>query len=273
MITLLIAIVLAIGAHAAIGGGWGIFVGILVFFAIMAIVSRVCAKKLEALVGEVQECIGASQNEMQKMANRFQAKPIGSQKQMQEKLEKVIEGGVMEAITLFKKARPLYKWNLLAERQINTQRFVLNFQIKRFDETDKVMPKILVLEPRVLAMKLARQYATEDAAFEKTFQKGVRRFKGEKGLLLYAIFTFGLVKRKEVERAVEVLAGAKELIESDIIQRNWQALANNNVHLFSWGALGEDWYSLHLEKPPRAKASRGQMKGHPMAGKGKRRYF
>lgn len=273
MITLLIAIVLSIGAHAAIGGGWGIFVAILVFFAIMAIVSRVCAKKLEALVGEVQNCIGAAQGEMQKVANRLQARPTGSQQQMQDKLEKIIEEGVLEAIELFDKAKPLYKWNLLAERQINTQRFVLNFQIKRFDETDRLVSKILVLEPRVLAMKLARMYANEDEAFDKTFQKGVRRFKGEKGLLLYAIFTFALVKRKEIERAVEVLAGAKELIENETIQRNWQALANNNVHLFSWGNLGEDWYSLHLEKPPRQKASRGQMKGHPMAGKGKRRYF
>jgi hypothetical protein len=273
MITLFLAIVAGITTHAAIGGGWGIFFATLVFFAIMAIVSRVCAKKLEALVGEVQNIIGKSQGEAQKMVNRFQAKPVGSQKQMQAKIEKLMEEGILDALKIFDRAQPLYKWNVLAARQINTQKFVLNYQIKRFEEADALMPKILVLEPRVLAMKLARLYATEDASFEKTFHKGIRRFKGEKGLLLYAIFTFAMVKRKEVDRAVEVLATAKELIDNEILARNWQALANNKVHLFSWGGLGEDWYSLHLETPPRPKASKGQLKGHPMAGKGKRRYF
>ena len=273
MITVLIALVLSIATQSAIGGGWGVFTGIIVFLATMIIVARLCQKRLMAVMGKYENSTAKFQAEAQKLQNRYQAKPVGSIKQMQAKIESIYEEGVLESIKVLDEAQPIYKWNLLAKKQIDTQKFAALFQVKRFEEADALMPKVLTLDISIYTMKFARQYMTEDPDFEKTFQKGIKRFKGEKGLLLYAIYTFAMVKRKQVDKAVEVLATAKELTDNDLIQRNWKALANNNVHLFSWGGLGEAWYGLHLEKPPRPKASKGQLKGHPMAGKGKRRYF
>ena len=134
------------------------------------------------------------------------------------------------------------------------------------------MSKILVMEPLTLAMKMTRQYHNDSPDLEKTFRKGVKKFKYEKGILLYALYTWILVKRKQTDEALAVLATAKEKIEDEFIHRNWHHVANNKLHLFSNAALGEQWYSLHLEKPPKQKVSKGQMKGNPMAPKGKRKH-
>ena len=235
--------------------------------------ARVFGKKLQVIVEETQEVLKASQTEVQRMLNRFQTRPGGSQKMMQEQVEKLVTKRVVEALEILDKTRPLYKWSLLAERQVNTLRMQLNYQIKRFDEVDRLMDNIFVLEPLSLAMKMARQYHHNDPGLEKSYKKGARKFKYEKGILIHALYAWILVKRKETDKALEILTVAKDKTESEVMQRNWQHLANNKPRLFSNAGLGEQWYALHLDTPPKAKASKGQLKGNPMLGRGKRRYF
>ena len=207
------------------------------------------------------------------MINRFQSRPLGSQKLMENQIEKNVENGVLEALELLEKTNPIHRWSLLAERQINTLRMQLFFQIKRFEEADKLMPKILTMEPLTLAMKMTRQYHLNSPDLEKTFRKGVKKFKYEKSIIIYSLYAWILIKRKEIEKALEVLVEAKEKTEDETLQRNWQHVANNKIHLFSNATLGEQWYALHLEKPAKQKVSKGYIKKNPMMPNRKRRHF
>ena len=253
--------------------GWIITIGILVFLAASILLNRIFGKKLTKIVDQVQEILKESQQETVRMINRFQSKPVGTQKLMEAKVEKIVEAGVIKALELLETAIPLYKWTILAKRQISTLKMQLNFQIKRFDEADKLMSNIIVLEPMTLAMKMTRQYHQNSTDLEKSFKKGIKKFKGDKGVIIYSLYSWILVKRKDTQKALEILAEAKEKTDDENIHRNWQHLANNKPHLFSNSALGEQWYALHLEKPPKQKVSKGHLKRNPMMPKRRRKQF
>ncbi len=253
--------------------GWVITIGIAAFLTVAIILNRYFGKKLTTVVNQVQGMLTESQNDAFKMINRFQSKPAGSQKMMEKNVEKKVEAGVIKALEVLETIRPLFKWSLFAERQINTLKMQLNFQIKRFDEADKLMPKIFVLEPLTLCMKMVRQYHNNSPDLDKTYKKGIKKFKYEKGILVHSLYAWILIKRNDIDRALEVLTLAKEKIDDEMIHRNWQNVANNKIHLFSNAGLGEQWYSLHLEKPPKQRPGKGQMKGNPVMPKGKRRFF
>ena len=278
MLSILVAIIIGMLA-AATAGIWLIslvwisIIGTIFFVVASILLNRFFGMKLKATVDGVQSILQASQQDTHRMINRFQSKPMGSQKLMENQVEKNVESGVLKALELLEETKPLHKWSLLAERQINTLKMQLNFQIKRFDEVDKFMSKILVMEPLTLAMKMTRQYHLNSPDLEKSFRKGVKKFKYDKSIIIYSLFAWILIKRKESDKALEVLAEAKEKTDDETIQRNWQQVANNKIHLFSNAGLGEQWYALHLEKPAKQRVSKGHMKKNPMMPKGKRRHF
>ncbi len=278
MITLLIASFL--GAFSSVlaslwltSQAWIITIGFTVFLAAAIILNRIFGKRLTNLVNDVQEMLKETQAETTKMINRFQARPAGSQKMMQTKVEKIMEAGVLRALERLNDAESLFKWSLLAERQVNTLKVQLYFQIQRFDDVDRYIPKILVMDPMTLAMKMTRQYHLKSPDLDKSFRKGVKKFKYEKAVLIYSLYAWILIKQKDNERALAVLDEAKEKTDDETIQRNWQHVANNKIHLFSNSGLGEQWFALHLEAPPKARAGKGQMKGNPMAPKRRRKHF
>lgn len=276
MLTFAIAVVVGLitffATVSSIGVGWGITASVAVTIAILVIMNRLFAQKLTAIGNQVSALLEDGQNEAMRLARRFQTKPIGSQKVMQTQIEKKVEDSVIKALELLETAQPYYKWSLLAERQIATLQVQLNYRIQRFEAVDMLMDKVLLMEPITVAMKLARQYKTDSGDMEKTFRKGVKKFKYEKGVLLYALYSWILVKRKEFDAALAVLDEAKQKTDDETLARNWQYVANNKIHMFSNAGIGEQWYALHLEQPPRQKASKGMMKGNPMIPKGKNRY-
>jgi len=278
MFSILIALV--IGTLAAVVASvwlislvWILSIGFLFFIVATVLLNRFFGKQLKDRVDSVQKILQESQEDAFRMINRFQNKPMGSQKVMESQIEKNVENGVLKALELLEEAKPLYKWTLLAERQINTIKMQLNFQIKRFEEVDKVMSKVLIMEPLILAMKMTRQYQLDSPDLEKSFKKGIKKFKYDKSILIYSLYAWILLKRKEIDKALEILVEAKEKTEDEGIQKNWQHVANNKIHLFSNSALGEQWYALHLEKPAKQKVSKGAMKKNPMMPKRTRRHF
>ncbi len=274
LIALLVSVLLPLLLSTWVKGiGWLIFIGILLFFLVMFIVNRTLGKKFFAIVSQVETIWKDSQGDLQKLVNRLQNKPGGSHKVVQYQIEKALETQVMRALEVLEQAKTFYPWLLLAERQVNALRVQLNFQIKRFDEVDKYLPKTFIMDPMTWAMKMTRQYHLNSPDLEKTFKKGIKKFKYEKGVLLYALYTWILVKRKDIDKALAILAEAKIKIEDENIHRNWQHLANNKPNLFSNAGFGDQWYGLHLEEPPKQRAGKGQMKNHPMMMRGKRRFF
>jgi tetratricopeptide (TPR) repeat protein len=254
--------------------GWGIFAGAIGFMGSSYYMARIMMKKLTHISNRVQELVKAGQDEAMRLANRFQAKPFGSPKLVQDQVEKVIEKAVMEAIASLEDAKPLYRWNLLAERQVATMKFQLYFQIKHYDEADKYLDKALInMDAILICMKMARQYAKDDPTLDKTYRKGVKKFKYDKGVLLHALYSWILVKRKDIDGAVKVLVEAKEKAESEVLTRNWQNLANGKPQLFSNRELGDQWYSLGLEQPQAQRPSKSMVRQNPMfGGRGKRRF-
>ena len=105
----------------------------------MLVLNFVFGRKLKKIVEAVQGRMQEAQEEAMKMVNRFQTKPLGSQKMMQTKVEKVVEEGLIEAIVMLDDAKPLYPWSILAQMQINTLKMQLNFQLKKYDEVDKLL--------------------------------------------------------------------------------------------------------------------------------------
>ena len=127
MFSLLIAILCGFLSSVVAGNwvdsrGWTITIGCIVFLLISILLNRHFGKKLTAIVDKVQELLKESQDDAYKMINRFQSKPMGSQKVMERTVEKKVEAGVLKALELLETVNPLYKWSLLAERQINTYR-------------------------------------------------------------------------------------------------------------------------------------------------------
>jgi tetratricopeptide (TPR) repeat protein len=230
--------------------GWAIFLGI-VCFLVPAILSNLWLKKrLEAVFLRVQDMIAKDQDALRRKINQMQNRMAGGGKGLQRQLEKQQVDSIQRAIDELEVLKPLYKWNLLAERQANTLRAQLCFQIKDFEKADLYLEKCLFLDPLTLAMKITRLYKKQDLeAVEKTFKKGVRRFKYDKGLLLYALYSWILVKEKRIDEAVVLLAEAKDKAESELLKSNWEHLANGRIRRFSNAALGDQWYALHLETP------------------------
>jgi hypothetical protein len=118
------------------------------------------------------------------------------------------------------------------------------------------------MDPVTLAMKMARQYQNRDMdALKKAFKKGVKRFKDEKGVLIYALYTWILVQEERIDDAVAILDDAKEKTEDETLRTNWEHLANGRVRRFSNAGLGEQWYALHLEAPKPVKVRQQRFGG------------
>jgi len=274
MYTFLVAIAAATAAYA-IGHSieWGPTFAVLTFIGVLIYCFRKFGKKLQAVVEEAQQIVLGGRAEVEKLIQRAQSKPMGSQKMLEEKAEKMIADSVRTALISLDTAEPLFKWVAMGKRQISTVKMQWLYQIKAFDEADPLMAKAFEMDPLVIAMKMARAYMKDaDADLEPLFKRGTRKFKGDKGLILYSLMAWINLKRKNNERALEILVQAKERTESTVIRKNWEHVVNNKVHMFSNAGLGDAWYSLHLEKPPRQKAGKGQLKSHPMYGRGKRRF-
>jgi len=187
---------------------------------------------------------------LRRKINQLQNKLSGGGKGLQKQLEKEQIDTVHQALTVLDRARPFYRWGLFVERQTNTKRAELHYQIKEFDEADKYFRKSLVLHPVTLAMKMTRLYQEGDwKAFEKAFRKGVRSYRDEHAVVLYALYSWALVQENRVDDAIQVLAKAKDETEDEVLKTNWEHLVNGRVRRFSNAGLGDDWYRLHLEAP------------------------
>jgi hypothetical protein len=157
-------------------------------------------------------------------------------------------------------------------RQINTMRIQYLYHLKRFDEVDELfnrkglMEKPFLIEPSIAGMKMARCYKNKDIkGAEKVFKKSIRWMRGERGALLYGIMSWILVKEGRTDEAQTLLAKGKEKYDHPTLTRNWESLANGREKKFSNAGLGEEWYGLYLEAPPKAKQQRvRQSRGRAM---------
>ena len=243
---------------------WASLLGVTGFFGVMIGVNLLMRRKMEAIFKGVQAHIEESQEQLRRRIQIMQNKNMSGGKGLQKRLEKEQTDSIVESIALLDQITPLKRWNIMAERQANTLRGQLYYQIKDFGNAKRCLEKSLVPtpDPLTLAMKMALMYKAE--AFDdlaKAFRRGVKRFKDDKSVILYALYSWVLVSQGKFDEAQAVLDEGKDQTDDETIRRNWEHVANGRVKQFSNAGVGEQWYALHLEAPKPVKARQGRFGG------------
>ncbi len=255
MLTIIISIIAGLIAGFSLSAAWqghpvwAWTVGVLVFFAINILINLWLKKRLEAIFNGVQKHLTETQDRLRRKINMMQSKLQGGPK-LQASLEAEQNQSVLEAIGMLDQVAPLKKWNLLAGRQADTLKAQLYYQLKDFAAADPLLDKALIMDPSTLCMRMAREYKRGMMdKVEKSFKKGVKRFKDEKGTLVYALYSWILVNENRIDEAVVVLDEGKDSTENPVLKQNWEHLVNGRAKRFSNAPLGDLWYSLQLEQP------------------------
>lgn len=226
---------------------WSVVFGILVFVAVTVIINLLLKKKLETAFNQVQGHIMATQERLMR-----KIKTIGPRAtpKFQQDIEKEQAQSLRDAIAMLDILKPYEKWNFMVSKQTDTLKAQFYFQLKEYAEADKYFKHALLMDPLLMAMQMTRHYKNgNQKELEKCFDKGVRRFKDDKAVIIYALYSWILVQQNKIDEAIQILVQAKTKAENDTLKQNWDHLVNGRVKRFSNAPLGDQWYALMLETP------------------------
>jgi hypothetical protein len=242
-------LIAGLGISDVASWGWSVFWGLLTFVVGQGGVGFLIQKRVKAGMGGVQKILEDGQKRLQMKVNQWQMRPPGSVKQAQLELEREQRVFVERALEASKGLERFNLWAPLMGRQLASLRIQLYWMIKDFKKVDALMPHALIVDPMMAAVKIARMHMNGAEGVEKVFKKHTARLRYGDGVLLYALYSWILVQKKDFDGAHKVLIEACEKMENDTITRNREHLANNRVGHFSNAGLGDQWYALHLEEP------------------------
>jgi len=258
MFTLILAVLFGL----AVGGGlvgsgaaspvWGAFWGLIAALAAQIGAGFWLRRKVEAGMKGVQDILVAGQKRLQAKVAQWGMRPPGSPRQAQIEIEREQGKAVEQALEASRSLERWRRWSPLLDRQIATLRMQLYYQIRDFRQVDALLPRCLFLEPVTAAMKLARMYQLNDPGLDAFFEKQVKRHqrfgRGSDAAILYAAYSWMLVRRGATDQAHKILVRACERAENETLKRNRDLLANNKVSHFNNAGLGDLWYALGLEE-------------------------
>lgn len=256
MYTILISLVLGLATgsvlwftHAA-RPVWAVVWGVLLLLVGQFTIGILLRRRIKGAMDAVQNVLLAGQRKLQQKMTQWQTRPPGSMKQVQQELERDQRVFIEQALEVSKGLEKFKPWTLMLDRQIATLRMQLYFQLKEYRKVDELLPKCMFMEPMTAAMKLTRLHVRGEAVeAEKFFTKQTGRLRYGQGAILYALYTWMLVQRKEIEAAHKILVRACEKMENEVIKANRDHLANNRVNQFSNAGFADEWYALGLEQP------------------------
>lgn len=257
MISLILALAVAVGGFsvshfvADVGIGWSIFWGILGFGVFQGVFGYFIRKRINRDMESVQTILAEGQKRLQAKMQRWQVRPPSSVQEAQREVFADTKVFVRDALKQTEVLGKYRLWVPMIDRQMATAQVQLNWMIKEFKVVDKLMPKALLLDPTLVAMKMARMYmlnaATEDIG--KVYRKAVRRLRYNQNVLLAATWSWILVQRGDSDGAFKALTEALRKSDNETLKRNHEVLMNNRVAHFNNSGLGDIWYSLLLEEP------------------------
>ena len=257
MITMVIAVAVACGGFAALhygagaGTGWSVAGGLVAFAAFQAALGIVLRKKVARDMEKVQAIMADGQKRLQAKMQRWQLRPPGSIQAAQKEVMDDTRVFVKEALAQTETLRKYRLWVPMIMRQVATAQLQLNWMVRDFKKVDELMPKALLFDPSMVAIKLARMQM-KDAPIEeirKVYEKGVRRLRYNQNVLLAGCYSWILVRRGLVDEAFKALTEALKNSDDATLKANHEHLMNNRVAHFSNSGLGDQWYSLQLEEP------------------------
>lgn len=254
MLTFIVAVLAGLIAGYTSGAAmnnmaWGAIIGIAVMIACQVLIALFIRRQVNKVNNSIQNQLQETQNKIQRKINMMQQKPGMSPKFLQSTVEKEQNQSVHKALEQTEVLKRYYLWSPLLSRQINTMKMMFHYQIKEFDKVDSLMNKCMFFDPTSSAMRVARMYKKNDPALDKFAQSKLKRAKGSSAVLLYALYSWILVKRNDVNGAIKLLAESKKRCDNEVLNDNWERLVNGKVKNFSNAALGEMWYMLYLEEP------------------------
>ncbi len=257
MITVLLNLTLAIATTTLLTvldvmhWGWALILGIVVLIGGQILVGRIFRKKMTAMTDQMQAIMQQSQAQMQAKVQRWRTKQMTNQKAAEMELAKDRDAMIEKIQALIKPLERYRLWIPLLGRQLATMEMQFAWQKKDWKRVDELLERVLLVEPLLVCMKLARMWK-KDASTEdimKVFTKATKRARYGTTALVYCTVAWMLVKRNRVDEAYKLLNEADTKNEHPVIKSNRENLANNRVNHFSNAGFGEEWYALFLEEP------------------------
>lgn len=255
MLTLLISLALAAAVLLLLGlTGWFLWVwasltAVAVFFAANFFISKKFKGEIEAKMREIQATLMRGQKAVQEKTQRWRFHPVGNPKQAMLEIQKTMQPFFDRAHEQLDGFSGYYLWVPLLKKQVSTMHMQFYFQEKNFQMVDKLLPGCIFLEPVSIAMRMTRMYLNNDPGLDKFFEKSVRKFRYGTGAVVYGLYAWIQVQKKDIDKALDVLARAVKKMDNETLSRNIDLLKNNKVKQFSLAGLGEEWYALGLEEP------------------------
>ena len=257
MIILIAAFAAGCGGFAAARWGFGAGIGWSVFWGILSLVVAQFAlgflvqRRVKAVMNAVQSILLAGQKRLQQKMLRWQMRPPGSVQAAQKEIFADTKVFVQDALAKVDELNR-FRWLVpMMDRQIATAKVQLAWMVKDFKTVDALMPKVLLVDPMMTAIKIARLHMTggDFKDIEKLYRKGVGRVRYNGNVLLAAEMSWIQVKRGDADGAFKTLTEALKKSDDATLKRNHECLMNNRVGHFSNSGLGDQWYSLLLEEP------------------------
>jgi len=257
MITLTLALAVGFGGFAAayyaadLGVGWSIFLGLAGFGVVQGVAGFLIRKRVMRDMERVQAILANGQKQLQAKMQRWQFRPPSSVQAAQREMFEDTKVFVREALAETETLRKYRLWVPMIDRQMATAQLQLNWMIKEFRTVDALMPRAMMMDPTLVAIRMARMYMleqkTEDIA--KVYAKAVRRLRYNQNVLLAATWSWILVRRGDADGAFKALTEALKNSDNETLKRNHEHLMNNRASHFSNSGIGDTWYSLFLEEP------------------------
>ena len=231
--------------------GWSVFWTILSIVGGQVGVGFLLRKKMQSVMTEIQGIMGGAQKRIQAKMTQWQHRPPSGPRQAQTEVEHEQQVAVNQALAVVEKLTPYYKWIPLLSRQADTMRMQFYWQLKQFDKVDRLMPRAMMADPMLMCVKLARTYMKGAPVAELTslFKKFSAKVRYGQGELLYGMYAWMLVQKNDLDGALKVLVASDSKMESAVLKKNRDLLANNRANQFSLSGLGDSWYAMFLEEP------------------------
>jgi hypothetical protein len=197
----------------------------------------------------LQQAMLGTQKNLERIQQTFMRQHNANQVMLRMQLEAEQKRGIEAAILICDDFKPLCKWNFMIKKQMITMKMAFNYQMKNWEEVDKLLPNCTFMDPQTVCMKLVRMYKNKDESLDKFYKKGTRILRKENLVLPAATYSWILLKLNKKEEALKVLNDTLKKTESAILSQNRDAIINNKLKNFSNAELAESWYVLGLEEP------------------------
>lgn len=253
MLSILIALLIGGGIGSAIGFDlqstpWGITCGIAGYVITQIIISLILRKKINAVQAGIQTEMNADRERINRQLTLFQQRQPGNMnglKQLADRLQGEVSQKLLSATDRFK---VFYPWSPMLYKQINAMKVQLYFQVKNYDEVDRLLPKSMLIDPLSLSIKLVRMFKNEDKDFDSFYNKKCSKFKGEQGAFIACVYAWIKLKQQNTQSAVAALRTARKYSDHPVLVENLDKLLNDRKKDFSNAGFGEQWYALGLEE-------------------------